>query len=83
MRVLIVGGGKVGSHLASLLLADGYEVCVVENRSSVLARLYRELPTEAVMDGDGTQMFWSARTSAPPTFWSPSPGTTRSTWPWR
>lgn len=56
MRVLIVGGGKVGSHLASLLLADGYETCVVENRSSVLARLCRELPTEVVMDGDGTRM---------------------------
>ncbi len=56
MRVLIVGGGKVGSYLASLLLADGYEVCILENRASVLARLYRELPTEVVMDGDGTRM---------------------------
>ncbi|MCS7282856.1 MAG: TrkA family potassium uptake protein [Anaerolineae bacterium] len=56
MRVLIVGGGKVGSHLALLLLADGYEVCVVENRPTVLARLYRELPTEVVMDGDGTRL---------------------------
>lgn len=55
MRVLIVGGGKVGSYLASLLLADGYEVCVVENRAPVLTRLYRELPTDAVMDGDGTR----------------------------
>lgn len=56
MRVLIVGGGKVGSYLAALLLADGYEVRVVEHRPSVLARLYRELPTEVVMDGDGTRL---------------------------
>ncbi len=55
MRVLIVGGGKVGSHLASLLLADGHQVCVVESRPQVLSRLHRELPTETVMDGDGTQ----------------------------
>ncbi len=56
MRVLIVGGGKVGSHLAKLLLEDGYDVIVVERRPHVLARLYRELPTEVILDGDGTQL---------------------------
>ncbi len=56
MRVLIVGGGKIGSHLAELLLADGYEVWVVEQRSDVLAKLHHELPTEVVMDGDGTRV---------------------------
>ncbi len=56
MRVLIVGGGKVGSHLAHLLLEDGYEVMVVEQRPHVLSRLHRELPTEVILDGDGTQL---------------------------
>jgi len=55
MRVLIVGGGKVGSYLAAMLLADGYEARVVENRDRVLSRLHRELPTEVIVDGDGTR----------------------------
>lgn len=55
MRVLIVGGGKAGSYLASMLLEDGYEVRVMENRPSVSARLHRELPTEVIVDGDGTR----------------------------
>jgi trk system potassium uptake protein TrkA len=55
MRVLIVGGGKAGSYLATMLLQDGYEVRVLENRASVLARLHRELPTETIVDGDGTR----------------------------
>ena len=55
MKVLIVGGGKAGSYLASLLLEDGYDVRVVENRERVLSRLHKELPTEVVVDGDGTR----------------------------
>jgi len=56
MRVLIVGGGKVGSHLAALLIADGHQICIVEHRSTVLSRLLKELPTEVIMDGDGTRL---------------------------
>ena len=54
MYVLIVGGGRTGSHLASLLLTGGYEVRVVEKRHEVLQNLHQELPTEVIYEGDGT-----------------------------
>jgi trk system potassium uptake protein TrkA len=54
MYVLIVGGGRTGSHLASLLMAQGHEVRVVENRPKALANLHREIPTEFICEGDGT-----------------------------
>ena len=54
MMVLVVGGGKVGSCLASLLLAEGYRVKVIETRREEIPRLQRDLPAEAVMLGSGT-----------------------------
>ncbi len=54
MYVLIVGGGRTGSHLASLLLGQGHEVRLVEDRPDTLASLHRELPTEVIFEGDGT-----------------------------
>lgn len=54
MYVLIIGGGRTGSHLASLLSAQGYEVRVIEHRPNVLANLHREIPTELIYEGDGT-----------------------------
>ncbi len=54
MYVVIVGGGRTGSHLASLLSSQGYEVRVVENRINVLERLHQEIPTELIYEGDGT-----------------------------
>ena len=37
--VLVVGGGRVGSHLATLLLEGGHEVTVVETSQDRVARL--------------------------------------------
>jgi len=54
MRVLIIGGGRTGSHLARLLLDQGYDVRVVEGRAEVLDRLHRDLPTEVILEGEGT-----------------------------
>lgn len=55
MRVLIVGGGKVGSHLAMVLASEGNTVVVVEvnpSRGQDLASRSKVL----VIEGDGTDV---------------------------
>ncbi|HHY58501.1 MAG TPA: TrkA family potassium uptake protein [Chloroflexi bacterium] len=54
MFVIIIGGGKVGSHLASLLLEEGHTVRVIDMREDVLLKLHRSLPAEVIHSGDGT-----------------------------
>ena len=54
MFVLIVGGGKIGSHLAALLLEEGHTIRVIDSRPDVLTKLHHELPAEAIHPGDGT-----------------------------
>ncbi len=52
MFVLIFGGGRVGSHLATLLLELGHKVRLLEDREQVIEKLHRELPTEIIYEGD-------------------------------
>jgi len=52
MFVLIAGGGRTGTRLANLLLAQNYKVRLVEHRRDVLTRLHQELPTEVVYEGN-------------------------------
>jgi trk system potassium uptake protein TrkA len=54
MFVIIVGGGKTGSQLASQLLSGGHKVRLIEDRPEVLARLREELPKEVIVPGDGS-----------------------------
>ncbi|MGA9351829.1 MAG: TrkA family potassium uptake protein [Anaerolineae bacterium] len=54
MEVIVVGGGKVGTYLASLLLGEGYRVRVIEERREEIPRLQHDLPTEVVVSGSGT-----------------------------
>jgi len=54
LNVIIVGGGKEGTYLASLLLTRGYLVKVIEVRRDELPRLQQVLPKNTVIMGSGT-----------------------------
>jgi trk system potassium uptake protein TrkA len=54
MKIIIVGGGQVGSYLASMLLSNGHNVRIIENRENVYKKLEKELPQEVLICGSGT-----------------------------
>jgi trk system potassium uptake protein TrkA len=51
MFVLIAGGGRTGTTLATLLLEQNHHVRLVETRREILAHLHRDLPTEVIYEG--------------------------------
>lgn len=53
MLVIIAGGGRTGAQLASLLLKEGHQVRLIEDRPELLAHLHKELPTEVIHEGLG------------------------------
>ena len=51
MFVIIIGGGRTGTQLATLLLNQNHLVHLIEHRREVLSRIHRELPTEIIYEG--------------------------------
>ncbi|WP_033165908.1 TrkA family potassium uptake protein [Clostridium sp. KNHs205] len=54
MKIVVIGGGQVGSYLANLLLSNGHDVKVIEHREKVFAKLEEELPKEILLFGNGS-----------------------------
>jgi len=54
MKVIIVGGGQVGTYLATLLISNGHEISVIEHREKNYNKLERELPPETLIFGHGS-----------------------------
>ena len=52
MILIVAGGGRTGTQLASILLRQGHEIRLIEHRKDILARLHRELPTEVIFEGN-------------------------------
>lgn len=54
MKVIIVGGGKVGAYLASLLLSNGHEIKLIEYRENLFRKIEAEFPPEVLLFGEGS-----------------------------
>ena len=60
--VIIVGGGKVGFHLAKHLIERDYEVTLVEKDPARAEWIEHQLGTVSIMVGDGDEMAFLATT---------------------
>lgn len=54
MKVIIIGGGKVGAYIAKMLVGNNCSVKLIENREDICNRLKQELPEDSVVLGSGT-----------------------------
>jgi len=54
MHVLIVGGGKVGTYLAQILIADRHTVKVIEGTREEFQRAAKQLSADVLVFGNGT-----------------------------
>jgi trk system potassium uptake protein TrkA len=54
MKVMIIGGGKIGEYLTDFLLKAGHRIKLVENRREVAEDLNKSLPKDVVIIGNGT-----------------------------
>jgi trk system potassium uptake protein TrkA len=54
MKVIIVGGGKVGTYLASLLLANGQDVTLIEDNDKYYNKAMKELPENILCNGNAS-----------------------------
>ena len=49
MNVIIIGGGRVGEHIANMLLSNDYSVKLIESRESAVVKLRKRLPADTVI----------------------------------
>lgn len=57
MFVVIAGGGRTGAQLAKYLISIDHKVRLVEFRKDILARIHKEIPTEAIVSGNPMDIF--------------------------
>ena len=54
MKVIIIGGDKVGAYIANLLLSNNCTVKIIENREKVVEKLKKKFSEDVIVYGSGT-----------------------------
>lgn len=54
MFCVVVGGGRVGATLATMLIEQNHQVRIIEQRREIIRLLHHELPTEVIFEGSAT-----------------------------
>ncbi|MGL4662078.1 MAG: NAD-binding protein [Culicoidibacterales bacterium] len=56
MKVIIIGGGKIGSYVGQILSESGCEIKIIEHREAVIHQLYKVFPKSSIIEGEGSDM---------------------------
>lgn len=85
MNVIIVGGGQVGGYIAGLLIENGNNAIVIENKEKALQALKKNgLKKENVLTGDGTDALSLEKPEcADVTPWFVLRAMMKLIWPWQ
>lgn len=54
MKVIIIGGGQVGSYLANLLVERGHEIIIIEEKEKRIEQLEKTFPSKSLVHNSGT-----------------------------
>ena len=74
MNVIIIGGGQVGSHVGNLLLENGINIKIVDNRAFIIEKLKKNSRKMFfVLAMAQTQILWKNLASPQRMSWLPLP----------
>ena len=65
MKIVINGGGKVGSFLAAAMVKNDHEVTLIERRPEISAKVALEVPGALIIQGDGCDVRYQEDAGVP------------------